>query len=47
MAQMTTFIRWAGGKNWLVPYVQELIKDLEYNNYHRAFYGWGVSFLFY
>ena len=45
MAQMTTFIRWAGGKNWLVPYVQELIKDLEYNNYHEPFMG-GASVFF-
>ena len=45
MAQMTTFIRWAGGKNWLVPYVQELIKDLEYSNYHEPFMG-GASVFF-
>ncbi len=45
MAQMTTFIRWAGGKNWLVPYVQELVKDLEYNNYHEPFMG-GASVFF-
>lgn len=45
MTQMTTFIRWAGGKNWLVPHVQELIKDLEYNNYHEPFMG-GASVFF-
>lgn len=45
MAQMTTFIRWAGGKNWLVPYVQELVKDLEFNDYHEPFMG-GASVFF-
>lgn len=45
MAQMTTFIRWAGGKNWLVPYVQELVRDLEYSNYHEPFMG-GASVFF-
>ena len=34
-----SFIRWAGGKSWLVPYVQELIDGLEFNNYHEPFMG--------
>lgn len=37
MAQNMSFIRWAGGKSWLVPYVQNLIQDLEYNNYFEPF----------
>ena len=45
MAQMTTFIRWAGGKNWLVPYVQELVKNLDFNDYHEPFMG-GASVFF-
>ncbi|MCA0386308.1 MAG: DNA adenine methylase [Firmicutes bacterium] len=45
MAQNTSFIRWAGGKSWLVPYIQELIEGLEYNNYHESFMG-GASVFF-
>lgn len=45
MAQPINFIRWAGGKSWLVPYVQELIKELEFNNYHEPFMG-GASVFF-
>ncbi len=35
----SSFIRWAGGKSWLIPYVQELIDGLEFNNYHEPFMG--------
>ena len=45
MAQTTSFIRWAGGKSWLVPFIQELIKDLKFNNYHEPFMG-GASVFF-
>ena len=45
MAQITSFIRWAGGKSWLVPFVEELIDGLEFNNYHEPFMG-GASVFF-
>ncbi len=45
MAQITSFIRWAGGKSWLVPYVKELIEGLDYNNYFEPFMG-GASIFF-
>lgn len=45
MAQITSFIRWAGGKSWLVPYVQELIQGLSFKNYHEPFMG-GASIFF-
>ena len=45
MAQMTTFIRWAGGKELARAICSRIDKDLEYNN--TGLYGWGVSFLFY
>lgn len=45
MAQITSFIRWAGGKSWLIPFVQNLIRDLDYNNYFEPFMG-GASIFF-
>lgn len=45
MAQITSFIRWAGGKSWLIPFVQDLIQDLDYNNYFEPFMG-GASIFF-
>lgn len=45
MAQISSFIRWAGGKSWLVPYVKELIEGLDYNNYYEPFMG-GASIFF-
>ena len=45
MGSITSFIRWAGGKSWLVPYVSELIADLDYNDYYEPFMG-GASIFF-
>lgn len=45
MAKITTFIRWAGGKSWLAPFVKDLTKDLNYNNYFEPFMG-GASIFF-
>lgn len=45
MAQTGTFIRWAGGKSWLAPYVSQLVDGLEYNNYYEPFMG-GASIFF-
>lgn len=45
MAAITSFIRWAGGKSWLVPYVAQLIEGLNYNNYYEPFMG-GASIFF-
>ena len=38
------FLRWAGGKNWLIKYLPDLIKDLDFNNYHEPFFGGGSVF---
>ena len=35
MVPITSFIRWAGGKSWLVPYVAQLTEGLDYNNYYE------------
>lgn len=45
MAKITSFIRWAGGKSWLIPYVDQLIDGLDYNNYYEPFMG-GASVFF-
>lgn len=45
MAPNASFIRWAGGKSWLVPFVNELIEGLEFKNYHEPFMG-GASVFF-
>lgn len=38
------FLRWAGGKNWLVKYLPYLIQDLDFNTYHEPFFGGGSIF---
>jgi DNA adenine methylase len=38
------FFRWAGGKNWLVKYLDELLPD-NFENYHEPFFGGGSMFL--
>ncbi len=35
----TPFLRWAGGKAWLVQYVDELVEQLDFNNYFEPFLG--------
>lgn len=45
MAAITSFIRWAGGKSWLVPHVAEQVEKLDYNNYFEPFMG-GASIFF-
>lgn len=39
------FLRWAGGKRWLVPHLVDLVGDLEYGTYHEPFLGGGSAFL--
>ena len=38
------FLRWAGGKTWLVPYLDTIIGNFEINHYHEPFLGGGAIF---
>ena len=43
-ANCEPFVRWAGGKTWLIPYILDLTKDLNYEHYHEPFLGGGAVF---
>lgn len=45
MSVVEPFIRWAGGKSWLVPYLKDLISSIQVNNYHEPFLGGAAVFL--
>ncbi len=44
MRKYKSFIRWAGGKAWLIPFVHKLIDGLNYNNYFEPFMGGAAVF---
>ncbi len=45
LAPPRAFLRWAGGKIWLVRRIASLFGDIEFNRYHEPFLG-GGSFFF-
>ena len=38
-------LRWAGGKNWLIKYLPQIIGDTAFDNYHEPFLGGASVFL--
>jgi DNA adenine methylase len=40
------FLRWAGGKTWLLKHFHNLFPDLNYQNYHEPFLGSAALFFF-
>ncbi|MNC26763.1 Modification methylase DpnIIA [compost metagenome] len=38
------FLRWAGGKTWLVKHLNEILGDIVFTNYHEPFLGGGAIF---
>ena len=44
MSSTEPFIRWAGGKSWLLPYISQIIGDTHIEHYHEPFLGGGAVF---
>ena len=38
------FVRWAGGKTWIIKYLDEIIGDMNFVRYHEPFIGGGAVF---
>lgn len=44
MPQIEPFVRWAGGKTWLIPYLSQIIGNTHIEHYHEPFLGGAAVF---
>ncbi|HIT26451.1 MAG TPA: Dam family site-specific DNA-(adenine-N6)-methyltransferase [Candidatus Ornithoclostridium excrementipullorum] len=44
MSTVEPFVRWAGGKTWLIPYLPKIIGDINFEHYHEPFLGGAAVF---
>jgi len=44
MAHAIPFLRWAGGKTWLVKHLSSILGDIQINHYHEPFLGGAAVF---
>ena len=40
------FLRWAGGKSWIVKHLRDIIDHSKFNNYHEPFLGGASIFIY-
>lgn len=44
MPAIEPFVRWAGGKTWLIPQMPSILGNIQINHYHEPFVGGGAIF---
>lgn len=44
MASVEPFLRWAGGKKWLIKHLPQITGNMNFNHYHELFLGGGAIY---